>query len=59
MCDHGKGCRDCASGHNCSSHWQYLVSNHGTVVNLQCPTCAYLWATDTRKRRGGSAVEAA
>jgi len=30
--------------------WQYLLSNQGTVVHLQCPDCGHLWTTDTRRR---------
>jgi hypothetical protein len=50
-CDHGRNCGDCASTRNCDTHWQYLLSNQGMVVHLQCPDCGHLWATDTRKRR--------
>ena len=35
---------------NCATHWQYLLSNKGTLVHLQCSDCGYLWSTDTRKR---------
>jgi len=31
-------------------HWQYLLSNQGMIVRLQCPGCGHLWSTDTRKR---------
>jgi positive regulator of sigma E activity len=47
---HGSACADCQSSANCATHWQYLLSNEGTVVHLQCPTCTYLWSTDTRRR---------
>jgi hypothetical protein len=30
--------------------WQYLLSNQGTVVHLQCRDCGHLWTTDTRRR---------
>jgi hypothetical protein len=50
LCDHGRDCAVCHSDRNCGTHWQYLLSNQGTVVHLQCPDCAYLWSTDTRKR---------
>ena len=49
-CHHGRSCGDCASERNCDTHWQYLLSNQGTVVHLQCPDCGHLWATDTRRR---------
>lgn len=47
----GSDCGDCGDGRNCATHWQYLLSNEGTVVHLQCPVCAHLWSTDTRRRR--------
>jgi hypothetical protein len=49
-CDHGASCADCAGGRNCGTHWQYLLSNQGTLVHLQCPTCAHLWSTQTRRK---------
>jgi len=48
LCDHGRNCAECHSPRNCSDHWQYLLSNQAWVVHLQCPTCGYLWSTDTR-----------
>jgi hypothetical protein len=50
-CHHGASCLDCQSSRNCGTHWQFLLSNKGTVVHLQCPDCAHLWVTDTRERR--------
>ncbi|RZL77923.1 MAG: hypothetical protein EOP32_23510 [Rhodococcus sp. (in: high G+C Gram-positive bacteria)] len=50
-CDHGSGCDPCGSGRNCDRHWQYLLSNQGTNVHLQCPDCAHLWNIDTRHGR--------
>ena len=50
-CDHGSGCGDCAGGRNCASHWQYLLSNRGALVHLQCPGCAHVWSIDTRRVR--------
>lgn len=49
-CHHGAGCADCRSRRNCSAHWQYLLSNDATTVHLQCPACAHLWCTDTRRQ---------
>ena len=43
-------CADCRSSGNCRSHWQYLLSNKGTLVHLQCRDCGHLWSTDTRGR---------
>lgn len=49
-CDHGSVCGDCKSTKNCATHWQYLLSNQGTLVHLQCAGCGCLWSTDTRER---------
>lgn len=49
-CEHGAQCDECLDGRNCRAHWQYLLSNRGTLVHLQCPTCTHLWSLDTRKR---------
>jgi len=46
--DHGAaGCLECRNGQSCSRHWQYLLSNRGTRVFLQCPDCMQLWDIDT------------
>ena len=58
-CQYGAGCHDCQSTRNCNTHWQYLLSNRGTVVHLQCPNCTHLWATDTRRRGKEQETEAA
>jgi hypothetical protein len=52
MCDIGAGCGDCESSRNCSTHWQYLLSNQGPLVHLQCPDCTHLWSVDTHRGRG-------
>ena len=49
-CDHGTKCGDCRVTGNCDTHWQYLLSNKGTRVHLQCSDCGYLWSTDTHRR---------
>lgn len=49
-CDHATGCGDCEQRKNCATHWQYLLSNKGTLVHLQCSGCGYLWSTDTRRQ---------
>jgi YVTN family beta-propeller protein len=46
-CDHGSGCLECQGTRNCGIHWQYLLTNSGTQVFLQCPTCFCLWTVDT------------
>jgi hypothetical protein len=59
-CDHGSkrgpGCGDCSGERNCATHWQYLLSNQGTRVHLQCPSCAHLWSINTggSRRRGAA-----
>jgi ATP-dependent helicase YprA (DUF1998 family) len=50
-CDHGAGCPECGSNRNCGTHWQYLLSNDGPLVFLQCPVCAELWAYDAITQR--------
>jgi hypothetical protein len=45
-CDHGCDCPVCLSGRTCSRHWQYVLSNSGSLVHLQCPSCAHLWEHD-------------
>jgi hypothetical protein len=47
-CDHGRDCPECLLGRSCSTHWQYLLSNTGTLLHLQCPSCTHLWHHDTR-----------
>lgn len=49
-CDHRGQRGDCRSTKNCADHWQYLLSNEGTQVHLQCKDCGHLWSTDTRGR---------
>ncbi|MGB9226085.1 MAG: hypothetical protein WCB80_23035 [Mycobacterium sp.] len=50
-CEWGStACSDCRSSRNCGTHWQYLLSNRATQLNLQCPGCTAVWSTDTRKR---------
>jgi hypothetical protein len=49
-CEWGNTCAECRSDRNCGAHWQYLLSNRATQLHLQCPGCATLWTTDTRRR---------
>ena len=48
-CDHGAPAPTARARRTAPTHWQYLLSNQGTVVHLQCPDCGYLWSTDTRE----------
>jgi hypothetical protein len=50
QCSHHDRCAECQSTTNCVTHWQYLLSNKGTLVHLQCADCGHLWSTDTRGR---------
>ena len=58
-CNHGASCPECESHRNCANHWQYLLSNTGTLVYLQCPTCAHLWNIDTRRPHDQRRTDAA
>lgn len=49
--DHGRtSCVECRARRSCTTHWQYLLSNRGTRVYLQCPDCTRLWDVDTKQR---------
>ena len=51
QCSHHARCDECQSTTtNCATHWQYLLSNKGTLVHLQCRNCGHLWSIDTRER---------
>ncbi|SDK00865.1 hypothetical protein SAMN04487820_103395 [Actinopolyspora mzabensis] len=50
-CHHGRDCSECLRGRSCSDHWQYLLSNSGTLLYLQCPSCTHLWQHDTHGGR--------
>lgn len=54
QCRDHEGCDDCGDGRNCDVHWRYLLSNQGTVLHLQCPSCAHLW--QHRTGYGGNAA---
>jgi len=58
-CNHDARCAECQSTRNCATHWQYLLSNEGTLVHLQCHDCGHLWSTDTRKRAARRRSDAA
>ncbi len=47
-CAHARGCGECEVGRSCRRHWQYLLSNKGTLLHLQCPSCTHVWNHDTR-----------
>ena len=55
-CEHGRACAVCQSSRNCGNHWQFLLSNQGTLVHLQCRDCG-LWSTDTREAPVGDLTQ--
>ena len=48
------GARTAEAPRNCATHWQYLLSNKGTVSTCSAPGCGHLWSTDTREAEAGS-----
>ncbi|BBX44088.1 hypothetical protein GCM10009641_68120 [Mycobacterium cookii] len=48
QCTSGIGCGDCRRNRNCDVHWQYLLSNQGWLLHLQCPGCGHLWSHDSK-----------
>ena len=52
VCDDARHCTTCADRRNCGTHWRYLLSNRGPVVNLQCPQCTHVWSLNTRPGAG-------
>ncbi|MFI2642123.1 hypothetical protein [Streptomyces sp. NPDC018610] len=31
----------------CTRHWRYLLSNTGSTLHLQCPSCTHVWDHET------------
>ncbi|MFJ8945236.1 hypothetical protein ACIRG4_18725 [Streptomyces sp. NPDC102395] len=46
-CDDGQGCGVCEERRTCSDHWRYLLSNTGSLLHLQCPSCTHIWTHET------------
>ncbi|MER6064733.1 hypothetical protein ACIBJF_23940 [Streptomyces sp. NPDC050743] len=48
-CDDRAGCETCRQGGSstCTAHWRYLLSNTGSLLNLQCPSCHHVWTHET------------
>lgn len=46
-CDDGRGCVTCEQGRTCPEHWRYLLSNTGSLLHLQCPSCTRVWSHET------------
>ncbi|WP_424532198.1 hypothetical protein ACOZ38_18680 [Sphaerisporangium viridialbum] len=52
-CLDDRDCTDCGTGRNCRDHWRYLLSTTGSILHVQCPGCAHLWAHETHFGAGG------
>ncbi|MEU6607270.1 hypothetical protein ABZ922_19795 [Streptomyces shenzhenensis] len=46
-CADSNGCATCAERRTCAEHWRYLLSNSGSLLHLQCPSCAHVWDHET------------
>ncbi|WP_133913107.1 hypothetical protein [Streptomyces sp. NBC_00582] len=46
-CNDHQGCATCEERRTCSTHWRYLLSNVGSLLHLQCPSCAHVWDHET------------
>ncbi|MFF5428683.1 hypothetical protein ACFY5K_01210 [Streptomyces griseofuscus] len=46
-CSDHQGCATCEERRRCTRHWHYLLSNTGSMLHLQCPTCTYVWDHET------------
>lgn len=43
-------CQPCLQRRTCPTHWQYLLSNTGTRLHLQCPSCTHVWTHESNFR---------
>jgi hypothetical protein len=46
-CEDHLECATCAQGRRCSEHWRYLLTNTGSLLHLQCPSCTHIWDHET------------
>ncbi|MFB9396805.1 hypothetical protein [Streptomyces echinatus] len=46
-CEDHRGCATCAQGRRCADHWRYLLTNTGSLLHLQCPSCTHIWDHET------------
>jgi hypothetical protein len=46
-CADSRDCEPCRDRRTCGRHWRYLLSYTGSILHLQCPTCAHLWDHET------------
>ncbi|MFE6910117.1 hypothetical protein [Streptomyces erythrochromogenes] len=40
-------CHTCQQQQTCPTHWRYLLTNTGTLLHLQCPTCTNVYTHET------------
>ncbi|GAA3115299.1 hypothetical protein GCM10020254_72380 [Streptomyces goshikiensis] len=50
-CDDARGCEPCEQRRTCSEHWRYMLSNTGSLLNLQCRSCTHVWVHESGFRR--------
>ena len=46
-CEDHRDCPTCREGRRCRDHWRYLLSNTGSLLHLQCPSCTRVWDHET------------
>jgi hypothetical protein len=46
-CDDNHDCVTCAQKRTCAEHWRYLLSNTGSLLHLQCPSCTHVFDHET------------
>lgn len=46
-CDDRAACETCRRGAACTAHWRYLLSNTGSLLHLQCPSCHHVWTHES------------
>ncbi|MEU6589646.1 hypothetical protein ABZ923_10540 [Streptomyces sp. NPDC046881] len=46
-CEDHLACATCRQGRRCTDHWRYLLSNTGSLLHLQCPSCTHIWDHET------------
>ncbi|MET9636755.1 MULTISPECIES: hypothetical protein [Streptomyces] len=46
-CPDAHGCEPCQERRTCPTHWRYLLTNTGSLLHLQCPTCTHVWTHET------------
>ncbi|MEU6279613.1 hypothetical protein [Streptomyces sp. NPDC047028] len=46
-CDDRAHCATCRRDAPCTAHWRYLLSNTGSLLHLQCPSCTHVWTHES------------